>query len=56
MIVLDTNVVSEVLKPSPSQIALGWLAAQDPRGLFITTITQVEVLYGLERLPPASVS
>ena len=32
MIVLDTNVVSEVLKPSPSQIALGWLAAQYPRG------------------------
>jgi toxin FitB len=51
MIVLDTNAVSEALKPLPSQIVLGWLAAPDPGGVFITTITQAEVLYGMESLP-----
>ncbi len=51
MIVLDTNALSEALKPSPSQAVLDWLAAQEPRGVFITTITQAEVLYGIESLP-----
>jgi predicted nucleic acid-binding protein len=51
MIVLDTNAFSEALKPLPSQIVLDWLAAQEPRMVFITTITQAEVLYGIESLP-----
>ena len=51
MIVLDTNAISEVLKPSPSEIVLGWLASQEPREVFITTITQAELLYGVESLP-----
>ena len=50
MIVLDTNVLSEVLKPLPSGIVVRWLAAQDPRAVFTTTITQAEVLYGIEVL------
>ena len=52
MIVLDTNMVSEALKPSPSQVVLRWLAAQAPSGVFITIITQAEMLYGIECLPP----
>ena len=51
MTVLDTNVLSEALKPSPSGIVLRWLAAQEPSAVFITTITQAEVLYGIEVLP-----
>jgi toxin FitB len=51
MIVLDTNVLSEALKPSPSAAVLGWLAAQDPLVVFTTTITQAEILYGIELLP-----
>jgi toxin FitB len=51
MTVLDTNVVSEVLKPSPSRVVLRWLAVQEPRAVFITTITQAELLYGIESLP-----
>jgi predicted nucleic acid-binding protein len=51
MIVLDTNALSEALKPSPSKIVLRWLAAQEPSAVFITTITQAEVLYGIEILP-----
>ena len=52
MIILDTNVLSEALKPLPSGIALRWLAAQEPLTVFTTTITQAEVLYGVEALPP----
>ena len=42
MIVLDTNVLSEALKPSP----------QEPSPVFTTTITQAKILYGIELLPP----
>ncbi len=51
MIVLDTNALSETLKPSPSQIVLSWLAAQETRAVFITAITQAEMLHGIESLP-----
>ena len=51
MIVLDTNVVSEALRPSPAKQVLRWLAAQGPLAVFTTTITQAEVLYGIEVLP-----
>ena len=51
MIVLDTKVLSEALKPSPSGVVLGWLAAQEPSSVFTTTITQAEILYGIETLP-----
>ena len=51
MIVLDTNVVSEALKPSPSQIVLLWLAEQERPAVFITAITMAEVLAGVEALP-----
>jgi predicted nucleic acid-binding protein len=51
VIVLDTNVLSEVLKPQPSEIVLRWLARQNPPTVFITAITQAEILYGIELLP-----
>lgn len=52
MIILDTNVISEALKPLPSGAVLRWLAAQTPSAVFTTTITLAEVLYGVEALPP----
>ncbi len=51
MIVLDTNVLSEVLKPTPSDEVIRWLAAEPPSSVFTTTITMAEVLYGVEALP-----
>jgi predicted nucleic acid-binding protein len=51
VIVLDTNVLSEALKPVPSDVVLRWLAAQDLADVFTTTISQAEVLYGIELLP-----
>ena len=51
MIVIDTNVVSELMKPSPSGVVREWVLGQSPRELFTTSITVAEILYGIERLP-----
>ncbi len=51
MIVLDTNVISELMRPVPHQGVLAWIAAQ-PRALLYTThINQAEILYGIAALP-----
>ncbi len=51
MIILDTNVLSEALKPAPSQAVLGWLAGQQQLSVFTTAVTEAEVLYGIEIMP-----
>lgn len=51
MIVLDTNVLSEVLRPAPDPRPLAWLAAQTRADLFTTTVTRAELLYGVQLLP-----
>ncbi len=52
MIVLDTNVLSEMMKPLPSTRVVRWINARPVSRLFTTTITMAEVLYGLEIAPP----
>ncbi|HXM65706.1 MAG TPA: type II toxin-antitoxin system VapC family toxin [Candidatus Acidoferrum sp.] len=49
--ILDTNVVSEPMQPSPSASVTAWLSQQPSGTLFITTITEAEILYGIELLP-----
>ncbi len=51
MIILDTNVVSESMRRQPAREVLAWLASQPAAELFTTSITQAEVLFGIERLP-----
>lgn len=51
MIVLDTNVVSELMRPAPANAVVGWLRSQQVRGLRTTAVTVAEVGYGIERLP-----
>ena len=51
MIILDTNVVSEPLKPLPEPGVLEWLDAQAPETLCLTTITLAELLAGIAALP-----
>lgn len=51
MIVLDTNVLSETLRPQPDVRVLTWMAAQPGSALFTTTVTRGEVLYGVRLLP-----
>ena len=51
MIILDTNVVSEPLKPFPNPAVVNWLNAQAPGTLFITSINLAELLAGVETMP-----
>jgi len=50
MIVLDTNVLSEALRPVPEPSVLDWLANQPRASLFTTTVTRSEILYGIRLL------
>lgn len=52
MIVLDTNVLSELLRQRPAVPVQTWVAAQPVSSLFTTTITQAEMLLGVALLPP----
>ena len=51
MIVLDTNVVSELMKPTPDISFRGWLAGLGDTPLTITAVTVAEIQFGLRRLP-----
>lgn len=51
MILLDTNVLSELLRPKPDDRVLNWLARQPRASLFTTTIVRAEILYGIRLLP-----
>ena len=51
MFILDTNVVSELMKPVVSAAVETWCASQSRDSLYITTITQAEILYGIAILP-----
>lgn len=51
MIVLDTNVVSELMKREAGQNVIDWLDGQITDGVFITSVTAAELLHGVQRLP-----
>ena len=51
MIVLDTNILSELMRSGPDGAVLAWMSRQSMMTLFITAITQAEILYGLALLP-----
>jgi predicted nucleic acid-binding protein len=50
MIILDTNVLSELMKPKPSARVVTWVARQPAAELFTTSITEAEIFYGIELL------
>jgi predicted nucleic acid-binding protein len=51
VIVLDTNVVSELMRAKPHPAVLAWVAAQPRAMLYTTSINQTEILYGIAMLP-----
>ena len=51
MILLDTNVVSEVMKTQPAEAVVAWLNAQDSERLYVSSVTIGEITYGLRILP-----
>jgi len=51
MIVLDTNVVSEAMKPEPNPAVMAWLNAQAAPTLYLSSVTLAELLFGIAALP-----
>jgi predicted nucleic acid-binding protein len=51
VIVLDTNVISELLRPAPSDAVVRWVRAQAPEEMWTTVITLAELRFGALGLP-----
>ena len=50
MTILDTNVLSELMRPKPSARVVAWVAKQPTIELFTTAITEAEIFYGIQLL------
>ncbi len=51
MIVLDTNVVSEAIKPEPHPLVCAWMDAHAGAALFLSSVTVAELMFGVSVLP-----
>ena len=51
MIVMDTNVVSELMQEVPTPQVVDWFAVQPPSDVFLCAVTEAELRYGVEILP-----
>ncbi len=54
MILLDTNIISEMMKKSPSKNVVKWIDEQEVTHLFVSAITIAEISYGISVLPKGS--
>ena len=52
MFVIDTNVASELMRPEPTPAVAGWIAARDAKELYLTAVSEAELLYGVAIMPP----
>lgn len=52
MILLDTNVVSELMRATPDPKVERWLASQKQNQIFFSAISVAEIFYGIGVLPP----
>lgn len=50
-VLLDTNVLSELLRAAPTPAVLAWFAAQPAETLFVSAVTQAEMALGARLLP-----
>ncbi|NDW06037.1 type II toxin-antitoxin system VapC family toxin [Jiella pacifica] len=51
MIILDTNVISEVMRPLPERRVVDWLDQQNMDAVFLTAISEAELQYGIAIMP-----
>ena len=51
MILIDTNVVSELMRPTPARAVLDWFGAQDPTTLHLSAVSEAELRRGVAVLP-----
>lgn len=56
MYVLDTNVITELMKPQPDRHVVAWVDARDNESLFLSAITIGELMRGVAKLPVALVA
>jgi len=56
MIVLDTNVVSEMMRSNPHANVVAWLDRRPARELFVTTVTEAEVWTGIAKSRSATLA
>ena len=47
MIIIDTNVISELLRPTPEPAVEAWLGEQDGLSIYLTAISEAELRYGV---------
>lgn len=52
MILLDTNVVSELMRPEPTAAVLDWVDRQDATDLYLSAVSAAELRTGVALLPP----
>jgi predicted nucleic acid-binding protein len=51
MILLDTNVLSAIMRPNPDRAVIGWLDGQPRNSVWTTSITVLEIRFGLQIMP-----
>ena len=51
MYVLDTNVASELMRSTPAPTVAAWVAERDMNDMFLTAISEAELLYGVAIVP-----
>ncbi len=51
MYVIDTNVASELMRPSPAPAVAAWIAGRDAEELYLTAVSEAELLYGVAIVP-----
>lgn len=51
MIVLDTNVLSALMRPEPEAVVVNWLDEQSRSSIWTTSITLMEIRYGIQIMP-----
>jgi predicted nucleic acid-binding protein len=52
MIILDSNVVSELMRPRPEEKVIAWLDRQSRSSIWTTSVTVFEIRFGLQVMPP----
>ena len=51
MFVIDTNVASELMRPAPNPVVEAWIAEQDAEAMYLTAVSEAELLYGVAIMP-----
>ena len=51
MLILDTNMVSEMMRPEPERKVADWIVRQPSNELFTAAVCQAEILSGLAAMP-----